>query len=193
MVLHIASFNYTGISSTTPICLLFDGYYNCVPLVWVTNKPIALMSRRGRMWSFSDRTVPSWANQSQVSPLQGHFPVCNENSAHCFQNGMSPWVPYSMFLKNSVPLKGWLEVLFDLSWRYPPGQDKNNVLGSPHWACPVILSPEGKVQLDLSVLATILDNVVIYGTKKKYEQLWYSHHCMFWLIACANSPYVLLT
>lgn len=94
---------------------------------------------------------------------------------------------------NSVPLKGWLEVLFDLSWRYPPGQDKDNILGSPHWACPVILSPEGKVQLDLSVLATILDNVIIYGTKKKYEQLWYGHRCMFWLIACANSSYLLLT
>lgn len=114
-----------------------------------------------------------------------------------FSTLISEWkvslVAYSMLLKNCVPLKGWLEVLFDLSWRHPPGKDKDNVLGSPHWACPVILSPEGKVQLDLSVLATVLENVIIYGTKKKCEQLWYAHHCVFWLIACANSPYVLLT
>lgn len=46
-------------------------------------------------------------------------------------------------------------------------------LGSPHWLCPVILSPIGKVQPYLWLLVTALDNVIVYRTFGEDEQLWH--------------------
>lgn len=81
-------------------------------------------------------------------------------------------------------------MLVDLSWKHPPGLDEVSFLGFPHWLCPVILSPKGKAQPYLWLLAPALDNVIVYGTFGDDEQLW--HPSTFGLSACVYPPYMLL-
>lgn len=88
-------------------------------------------------------------------PIGWMLPNLQWRSRPWFKNGIPPWMAVSIVLKNS-PLCGQPVMLINLPWK------QDDFLGSPQWP-PIVLSAEGKIQLHLWLLATALDNVIIYG------------------------------